>query len=222
MIDEKPEDESTEAAADAPPAEDAPVEEPAAEQEEPAAEEPAVEEEAPAEAEAPPEAAPTPEPPKPAAPPEEQLPPKELRRRRRREQGGPPRPQRDPAERAAERDSERRSKAAQRRRRRARERERTRTESPGQGTPPADHPSNLPKERQGIVVSNKSEKTITVRLEQVGRHRTYDKVIRRSATVHVHDERNEAGEGDVVRIVETRPLSRTKRWRLTEIVERAR
>jgi small subunit ribosomal protein S17 len=73
----------------------------------------------------------------------------------------------------------------------------------------------------GTVVSDKADKTITVRVDIVRRHRRYEKVVRQSATVHAHDERNEAAEGDVVRVVESRPLSRTKRWRLVEVVERA-
>ncbi|HET8639875.1 MAG TPA: 30S ribosomal protein S17 [Solirubrobacterales bacterium] len=76
--------------------------------------------------------------------------------------------------------------------------------------------------RQGIVVSDKGEKSITVRVDIVRRHRVYEKVVRRSRTLHAHDERNEAGEGDVVRVIETRPLSKTKRWRLVEVVEKAR
>ena len=81
---------------------------------------------------------------------------------------------------------------------------------------------NAAKVRQGIVVSDKGEKSITVRIDIVRRHPTYEKVVRRSRTLHAHDERNEAGEGDVVRVVETRPLSKTKRWRLVEVVEKAR
>ncbi|HVL96118.1 MAG TPA: 30S ribosomal protein S17 [Solirubrobacteraceae bacterium] len=76
--------------------------------------------------------------------------------------------------------------------------------------------------RQGIVVSDKADKTITVRLEVVRRHRRYHKTIRTTQTLHAHDERNEAHVGDTVRVVESRPLSRTKRWRLVEILERAR
>ena len=72
------------------------------------------------------------------------------------------------------------------------------------------------------MVSNKADKTITVRIEVQRAHRTYGKVVRTSSTLHAHDERNEANAGDTVRIVESRPLSRTKRWRLVEILERAR
>jgi small subunit ribosomal protein S17 len=92
----------------------------------------------------------------------------------------------------------------------------------GTGTPTAERDANAAKVRQGIVVSDKGEKSITVRIDIVRRHPTYEKVVRRSRTLHAHDEGNEAGEGDVVRVVETRPLSKTKRWRLVEVVEKAR
>jgi small subunit ribosomal protein S17 len=92
----------------------------------------------------------------------------------------------------------------------------------GTGTPAAEKESVAAKTRQGIVVSNKGEKSITVRIDIARRHPTYEKVVRRSRTLHAHDEGNEAGEGDVVRIVETRPLSKTKRWRLVEVLEKAK
>ncbi|HEV2790153.1 MAG TPA: 30S ribosomal protein S17 [Solirubrobacterales bacterium] len=76
--------------------------------------------------------------------------------------------------------------------------------------------------RQGIVVSSKGDKSITVRIDTARRHRTYEKIVRSSTRLHAHDERNEAGEGDVVRVIETRPLSKTKRWRLVDVVEKAR
>ena len=76
--------------------------------------------------------------------------------------------------------------------------------------------------RQGLVVSDKADKTITVRVDTARRHRRYEKIVRRSTTLHAHDERNDASAGDTVRVVESRPLSRTKRWRLLEVVERAR
>ena len=72
------------------------------------------------------------------------------------------------------------------------------------------------------MVSNKADKTITVRIEVQRGHRTYGKIVRNSSTLHAHDEANEANAGDTVRIVESRPLSRNKRWRLVEILERAR
>jgi small subunit ribosomal protein S17 len=77
------------------------------------------------------------------------------------------------------------------------------------------------KVRQGVVVSDAREKTITVRIDGQTAHRKYKKTVRVSTKLHVHDERNEAGVGDLVRIIETRPLSKQKRWRLDEIVERA-
>ncbi len=78
------------------------------------------------------------------------------------------------------------------------------------------------QERRGVVVSDKGDKTIIVKVDVVKSHPKYKKVIRRTAKFHAHDEANTAGVGDTVRIVETRPLSKTKRWRLAEIVEKAR
>ena len=83
-------------------------------------------------------------------------------------------------------------------------------------------PAGKPRTRQGLVVSDKADKTITVRIEITRAHRTYGKIVRTSSTLHVHDERNEANAGDTVRVIESRPLSRTKRWRLVEILERAK
>jgi small subunit ribosomal protein S17 len=78
------------------------------------------------------------------------------------------------------------------------------------------------QERRGVVVSRAMDKTIVVKVETVKAHPRYKKVVRRSSKYHAHDERNEANVGDVVRIVETRPLSKTKHWRLAEILEAAR
>jgi small subunit ribosomal protein S17 len=78
------------------------------------------------------------------------------------------------------------------------------------------------QQRRGVVVSAAMDKTIVVRVDSVKAHPRYKKVIRRSVKFHAHDERNEAKAGDVVRIVETRPLSKTKRWRLAEILEVAK
>jgi ribosomal protein uS17 len=78
------------------------------------------------------------------------------------------------------------------------------------------------QERRGVVVSDKGEKTIVVKVDMIRSHPKYRKVVRRSVKFHAHDETNQAGVGDTVRIVETRPLSKTKRWRLAEIVEKAR
>jgi small subunit ribosomal protein S17 len=191
------------------------AEEAPAEQEEDA---PAEEEEAPAEEQESPlqgDEAPTGQ-----AEPEDELSTKERRRLERSRASGPPGPQLSPEERASQR-RERRAGAAVRRgryRRRLRER---RTER-GTGTPAAERAPGKRKVRLGTVVSSKASKTITVRINRARRDPTYEKVVRRSSTVHAHDERDEANEGDIVRVVETRPLSRTKRWRLLEIVERAR
>lgn len=78
------------------------------------------------------------------------------------------------------------------------------------------------KERTGLVLSNKCSKTITVVVERLVKHSIYKKFIRQSTKFMVHDERSQAKEGDKVRIVETRPLSRHKRWRLQEILEQAK
>jgi small subunit ribosomal protein S17 len=111
--------------------------------------------------------------------------------------------------------------AASRSRRAYRAKQRTGHEA-GEGTPPAQRESAGRKVRQGTVVSSKADKTITVRIDVARRHRTYEKIVRSSSTLHAHDESNEANEGDRVRIVETRPLSKTKRWRLTEVLEKAK
>ena len=78
------------------------------------------------------------------------------------------------------------------------------------------------KVRQGLVVSDGMDKTVLVRIEQVVRHREYGKVIRSSSKLAAHDEANDAHVGDTVRVMETRPLSKSKRWRVVEIVERAK
>jgi small subunit ribosomal protein S17 len=78
------------------------------------------------------------------------------------------------------------------------------------------------QERRGVVVSNAMDKTIVVKVDTIKAHPRYKKVVRRSVKFHAHDEGNSANIGDVVRIVETRPLSKTKHWKLAEIVEAAR
>ena len=208
--DEKTEPEATEEAPVEEPAAEAPAEEPAAE--EAPAEEPAAEE---APAEEPVAAAEPAE----EAEPEEVLSPKERRKRERAVHSGEAAPPRSVDERIAERATARRAKAAERRRTRARARSK---HEAGEGTPPAEREPGAKKVRQGTVVSSKADKTITVKIEVVRRHPVYEKVVRRSATVHAHDETNEANAGDVVRVIESRPLSRTKRWRLVEVLEKAR
>jgi small subunit ribosomal protein S17 len=161
-----------------------------------------------------------------AAEPVEQLAPKE-RRRRARSKHSDARLSRTPEERHAERVAERKTKAARRRARRLQERAKKATRRATAPAPEALPPVHAPVEgtrkvRQGIVVSNKAEKTITVRIDVARRHRRYEKIVRSSSTVHAHDENNDAHEGDVVRVIESRPLSRTKRWALVDVLERAR
>jgi small subunit ribosomal protein S17 len=146
--------------------------------------------------------------------PEVQLPPKEARKQARQRRTTARRPS-TPEERTALRQA----KAAARRRRREQEKAKR---TPAEGTPAAEPHVGNPQVRTGTVVSDKADKTITVKIEIVRRHRRYGKVIRSSATMHAHDERNDAHQGDLVRVVESRPLSRTKRWRLVEVLERAK
>lgn len=172
---------------------------------------------APAEEEAPAAAAPEPaEDPDP----EDDLPWKERRRLQHSRRPNDPKPALTPEERAAQRREHRKAKANERRKGRAAMK--AKQPESGDGTPAAEREANAAKVRQGIVVSNKGDKSITVRIDIARRHPTYEKIVRRSRTLHAHDERNEAGEGDVVRVVETRPLSKTKRWRLVDVVEKAR
>jgi small subunit ribosomal protein S17 len=151
--------------------------------------------------------------------PEDELPWKERRRLAKSRRAHKAGPALDEAGRKAQRAEARKRKAALRRKQRAAAKA---AHSAGSGTPPADRDSNAAKVRQGIVVSSKGDKSITVRIDIARRHRTYEKIVRSSAKLHAHDERNEAGEGDVVRVIETRPLSKTKRWRLVDVVEKAR
>ena len=81
---------------------------------------------------------------------------------------------------------------------------------------------NLRKERIGVVFSNKMEKSITVAVKWKEKHPIYGKFVNKTRKFHAHDEKNECNIGDTVRIMETRPLSKTKRWRLVEIIEKAK
>ncbi len=153
--------------------------------------------------------------PEPTAPePEVKLPPKEARKQARQRRTTARRPS-TPEERA----TLRAAKAAARRRRRQQEKAKR---TPAEGTTPAEPHVGNPQERTGTVVSDKADKTITVKIEQVRRHRRYGKVMRSTVTMHAHDERNDANQGDLVRVVESRPLSRTKRWKLVDVLERAK
>ena len=80
----------------------------------------------------------------------------------------------------------------------------------------------LKKDRAGVVSSNKMDKTITVSVKYKEKHPIYGKFVQKTKKYHAHDEKNGGNEGDTVRIMETRPLSKTKRWRLVEIIERAK
>jgi small subunit ribosomal protein S17 len=195
QVTEDPQAEAPEEAAAEAPAEEAPAEE--TPEEEPAAEEEPV----------------------------EALSPKQDRKRARSAHTET-RPERGIEDRRAEREAARRATAERRRAHRLKSREKAKArraaEPPREAVPPVEHAHGRAKERQGVVVSDKADKTITVRVDIARRHTRYDKVIRSSSTLHAHDERNEANEGDTVRVIESRPLSRTKRWRLVEVLERAK
>jgi small subunit ribosomal protein S17 len=160
--------------------------------------------------------------------PAEQLSPKERRRKARiARSAAVGRSARSPEERHAERVATRRDKAGRRRTRRLQERAKAAERRAASPAPEPLAPVHAAvegsrRERQGIVVSDKAEKTIVVRIDTARRHRRYEKIVRSSSTLHAHDENNDAHEGDIVRVVESRPLSRTKRWRLVDVLERAR
>jgi small subunit ribosomal protein S17 len=174
--------------------------------------------EAPADAPAPAAAATAP------AAPAEVLPPKERRARARSQKAAQvgTRPSRSPEERQADRDAARAKKAAARRV--ERQRARAKSSATPSATPPEarEHETRVQKTRQGVVVSDRADKTITVRIDVSRRHRRYEKIVRTSNTLHAHDETNDAHLGDTVIVRECRPLSRTKRWRLVEVIERAK
>jgi small subunit ribosomal protein S17 len=158
--------------------------------------------------------------------PAEAVPPKEQRRRARTAKAAQARARRPrtPEERHAERLAERRRKAEVRRAERARARDKARAAGASatvQTTPPREHGQGRQKTRQGVVVSDRADKTITVRIDVARRHRRYEKIVRTSSTLRAHDELNDAHVGDTVIVRESRPLSRTKRWRLIEVLERA-
>jgi small subunit ribosomal protein S17 len=170
----------------------------------------------------------TPAPAAAAAPaePQEVLAPKERRARRRGAKKPAARGPVTPEQRDEERRARRAQKAKLRRAYRLRERTKAAEQRAAAPTPEPDHaPEHGPgraKVRQGIVVSDKADKTIVVRVDVTRRHRRYGKIMRTSSKIHAHDERNDAGTGDTVRVVECRPMSRTKRWRLTDVLEKAK
>ncbi|MEJ7586294.1 MAG: 30S ribosomal protein S17 [Ferruginibacter sp.] len=81
---------------------------------------------------------------------------------------------------------------------------------------------NLRKTKAGVVTSNKGDKSITVKVERKVKHPLYGKFVKKSTKFHAHDEKNECNIGDTVRIMETRPISKTKRWRLVEVIEKVK
>jgi small subunit ribosomal protein S17 len=160
-----------------------------------------------------------------SAEPQVQLAPKERRQRARaakagkRVAAGP----RTIEERLAERALARAAAAKERRARRTKETVKHKAEAHNRtATPAREHVAGQQKVRQGIVVSDKADKTITVRIDVARRHRRYEKIVRTSQTLHAHDETNDANIGDTVTVRECRPLSRSKRWRLVGVVQRAK
>ena len=129
-----------------------------------------------------------------------------------------------------ERDAERRERRAAVAKQRRAYRQRTKTKkAEARKTAPAaeemhapEHGPGKAKVRQGVVVSDKGEKTITVAIAVVKRHKRYHKILRSTVKLYAHDERNDAHPGDTVRVQECRPMSRSKRWRLVDVVERAK
>jgi small subunit ribosomal protein S17 len=156
------------------------------------------------------------------AEPEEVLPPKERRKRAKSHKNRRPKYTGTLEERRAQRDVHRKKKAVQRRAHRAKQREEHKAAGPREGTPKAVSEPGTKKIQQGTVVSSKTDKTITVAIDVQESHRMYKKVVRHTKKLTAHDATNDANEGDVVRVIESRPLSKTKRWRLVEVVERAR
>src|SRR5687767_6805444 len=131
-----------------------------------------------------------------------------------------------PEQRDEERRERRAATAKQRRAYRAKQKERRAASRPGRPAPEPgrapEHGPGRPRVRQGVVTSAKGDKTITVMIDVVRRHRRYHKILRSTLKLYAHDEANNANEGDTVRVVECRPMSATKRWRLTEVLERAK
>ena len=155
--------------------------------------------------------------------PAEALSPKERKRRAKAAKG--PRRASTPEERQAERARKRQLRRVARGRLREKRR---REPSAAEGdlgaaaqAAPRSRGAGRQKTRQGVVVSDRAAKTITVRIDTAHRHRRYEKIVRTSRTLHAHDEGGEARVGDTVIVRECRPLSRNKRWRLERIVERA-
>ena len=177
--------------------------------------------------EAEPEAAAEAEAPKAEAPvadeePAEKLSPSEARKRKRSVRKNYQRPAKTNEERAAERVVVRAKKAKARTATRLKAREAHKAAGPREGTPKPERIAGVQRTREGTVVSDKGDKTITVQIENIESHRVYGKVIRTSSKLYAHDETNQAHNGDRVRVAECRPMSRSKRWRLLEVMERSK
>ena len=129
-----------------------------------------------------------------------------------------------PEQREQERQARRAETAKQRRAYRAKLKQRRAATKPERSAPDLapEHGPGRPRVRRGVVTSAKGDKTITVKIDVVRRHRRYHKIMRSTLKLYAHDEANNANEGDTVRVVECRPMSATKRWRLTEVLERAK
>jgi small subunit ribosomal protein S17 len=126
------------------------------------------------------------------------------------------------AERQARRERNARQRTAYRAKQKVKRAERRMERPVAEEQHAPEHGPGRPKIRQGVVVSDKPDKTVLVRVDITRRHKRYHKILRSSITLHVHDEANDAHTGDTVRVQECRPMSRTKRWRLLEVLERAR
>jgi small subunit ribosomal protein S17 len=158
------------------------------------------------------------------AEPEPVVAPKERRQRARASKASKvgTQPARTPEERQADRVALRARKAKLRTEGRAKARAKAKASPNVEPTPAREHVAGVQKMRQGVVVSDKADKTITVRIDTARRHRRYSKIVRTSQTLHAHDEANDANIGDTVTVREARPLSKLKRWRLIEVLERAK
>jgi small subunit ribosomal protein S17 len=145
---------------------------------------------------------------------------------RRAERRPAQRGQVSPEQREEERQARRAQTAKQRRAYRAKLKQRRAATKSERSAPAPDHAAEhgpgRPRVRQGVVTSASGDKTITVKIDVVRRHRRYHKIMRSTLKLYAHDEANTANPGDTVRVVECRPMSRTKRWRLTEVLERAK
>lgn len=156
------------------------------------------------------------------AEPVEVVPPRERRRAKKSARNRRPKFTGTPEERSVQRAALRKKKAVQRRAFRAKQSAEHKAAGPREGTPATEREPGAKKLQLGTVVSSKNDKTIIVAIDVSEAHRVYKKIVRHTRKLTAHDPKNDANEGDVVRVIESRPLSRTKRWRLVEVLERAK